>query len=76
MPRGTVKWFDLVKGYGFITRHDEPCDVFVHITTVRAAGLERLQANDQVEFAIGAGLNGKPRAVGLRLLENAEKEHV
>ena len=36
--RGTVKWFNAVKGYGFLTPDDGSADVFVHLTVLREAG--------------------------------------
>jgi cold shock protein len=43
MPLGKVKWFNNVKGYGFIEPEDGGKDIFVHITAVQAAGLASLQ---------------------------------
>lgn len=40
--RGTVKWFNVVKGYGFLTPDDSSADVFLHLTVLRGAGYERL----------------------------------
>ena len=42
MTKGIVKWFNQKKGYGFIAPEGEDKDVFVHITAVQAAGLKRL----------------------------------
>ena len=45
MAKGTVKWFNTEKGYGFIQPSDGGKDIFVHITAVQAAGLQSLQDN-------------------------------
>ncbi len=55
--RGTVKWFNASKGYGFIGR-DEGDDVFVHFTAIQMDGYRRLNEGDQVEFVIEEGPRG------------------
>jgi CspA family cold shock protein len=52
MASGTVKWFDETKGYGFIRPSDGGKDVFVHITAVRAAGLQTLTEGQKVNFEL------------------------
>ena len=52
MTKGTVKWFNQKKGYGFIAPEGEDKDVFVHITAVQAAGLKRLDEDQEVSFEI------------------------
>ena len=52
MARGTVKWFNSQKGYGFIQPTDGGRDVFVHITAVERAGLSSLNEGQQIEFEI------------------------
>ncbi|HKZ54346.1 MAG TPA: cold shock domain-containing protein [Anaerolineales bacterium] len=55
--RGTVKWFNAVKGYGFIGREDGD-DVFVHFSSIQAEGYRKLEAGQQVEFNIESGTKG------------------
>jgi CspA family cold shock protein len=50
MARGTVKWFNLRKGYGFIQPEDGGRDVFVHISSVERAGLHSLNEGLFVEY--------------------------
>ena len=52
MTTGTVKWYNPKKGYGFIAPEGEDKDIFVHITAVQQAGLDRLDEGDKVEFEI------------------------
>ncbi len=47
--RGTVKWFNAVKGYGFVTPEDASGDVFLHMTVLRQAGLDKLPVGSTVE---------------------------
>ena len=50
MPKGTVKWFNPTKGYGFIQPATGGKDVFVHISAVQKAGLSSLNEGQTVEF--------------------------
>jgi CspA family cold shock protein len=65
MARGTVKWFNSQKGYGFIQPADGGRDVFVHISAVERAGLSSLNEGQQIEFEIEEN-RGKSSAVNLR----------
>lgn len=57
MERGTVKWFNSSKGYGFITR-EEGDDVFVHFKAIAGDGYKSLEEGDQVEFEVERGAKG------------------
>lgn len=59
--KGTVKWFNNAKGFGFIGRDDGP-DVFVHYSALNAEGYKSLQEGDVVEFEIVDGQKGPQAA--------------
>ena len=59
--KGTVKWFNNAKGYGFIGRNEGP-DVFVHYSAISSEGYKSLQEGDQVEFEITEGQKGPQAA--------------
>ena len=52
MAKGTVKWFNEQKGYGFVQPDDGSKDVFVHISAVEGAGLRTLKEGQKVSFEI------------------------
>jgi CspA family cold shock protein len=56
--RGTVKWFNGEKGYGFITQGSGP-DLFVHYSAIEGQGFKSLNEGDTVEFEITDGKKGK-----------------
>ena len=67
--QGTVKFFNLDKGYGFIKPDDGGRDLFVHVTAVEQAGLRSLAEGQRVSFEIEPDKKGKgPKAVNLRLV--------
>jgi CspA family cold shock protein len=55
--KGTVKWFNATKGYGFIGRDDGE-DVFVHFSAIQAEGYRKLEEGQIVEFSIESGPKG------------------
>jgi len=55
--RGTVKWFNATKGYGFIQR-EQGGDVFVHYSAIQADGYRSLNQGDLVEFEVQDGPKG------------------
>lgn len=63
--RGTVKWFDSSKGYGFITGEDGK-DVFVHFSAIQMDGFKTLKEGDSVEFDVQNGQKG-PQAANVKL---------
>ena len=58
MPRGSVKWFDDRKGYGFIAR-DGGKDIFVHFSAIQDSGFKTLTEGEEVEFEIVNGPKGE-----------------
>ena len=66
MPSGKVKWFNAKKGYGFIAPEGEDKDVFVHITAVQAAGLKRLDEDQEVSFEIEE-VDGRKSAINIKV---------
>jgi cold shock protein len=67
MAKGTVKWFNETKGYGFIAPEGGKKDVFVHITALERAGLRSLKDGQPVTFDIEAGRDGRESATNLAL---------
>jgi cold shock protein len=66
MPKGTVKWFNSQKGYGFIAPVGGGGDVFVHISAVERAGLNSLNEGQAVEFEVVQN-RGKSSAENLKV---------
>jgi CspA family cold shock protein len=66
MFKGTVKWFNESKGYGFISR-EEGNDVFVHYSSIQGDGFKSLAEGDLVSFEIEEGPKG-PKAINVAAL--------
>lgn len=68
MTKGTVKWFNSAKGYGFIEPDDGSKDAFVHISAVERAGLSNLAEGQKVQYELQDGQNGRSSAENLEVL--------
>ena len=66
MAKGTVKWFNPTKGYGFIKPAVGDKDVFVHISAVERAGPSTLNENQTVEYDLGEN-HGKSSSENLKV---------
>ena len=58
MAKGTVKWFNAEKGFGFIAPEDGSKDVFVHYSEIQGNGFRSLEENQRVQFEVGQGPKG------------------
>jgi len=67
MVKGTVKWFNEKKGYGFLSREDGD-DVFVHYSAIEKKGFKTLREGESVEFEIQDGPKG-PQAINVKQKE-------
>ena len=66
--KGTVKWFNGKKGFGFIEREDKEKDVFCHANAVKNAGMKFINEGDKLEFELEDGPKG-PSAVNLKIID-------
>ena len=64
MNKGTVKWFNATKGYGFITDSENGQEVFVHFSGIVANGFKTLEEGQAVEFEVTEGAKG-PQATNV-----------
>ena len=66
MTKGTVKWFNESKGFGFLSR-DDGDDVFVHYSSIQSSGFKSLNEGQSVEFEVQDGPKG-PQAVNVTVV--------
>jgi cold shock protein len=67
MAKGTVKWFNATKGFGFIAPEGGSKDVFVHVTALERAGIRQLDDGQAVTFDLESDRNGRESATNLAL---------
>lgn len=65
--KGTVKFFNASKGFGFITPEAGGKDHFVHISAVERSGIDGLYENDKVNYDVETGRDGRESAVNLSI---------
>ena len=65
MPLGKVKWFNVQKGYGFITDNKSKKDVFLHVSVLEKSKLRVLRENQKIQFEIKEE-KGKLKAINLK----------
>lgn len=70
--KGTVKFFDGSKGWGFITDESKN-DIFVHYSNIIMEGRKSLNQNDVVEFEIGEGKDGRSQAVNVKVVSESNQ---
>lgn len=67
MAKGTVKWFNATKGFGFIAPESGGKDVFVHISALERANIRHLEDGQAVTFEIESGRDGRESARDLAI---------
>ena len=67
MAKGTVKWFNATKGFGFIAPEGGKKDVFVHVSAMERAGIRQLDDGQAVTFDSESGRDGRESAINLAL---------
>ena len=70
LEKGTIRWFNNKKGYGFIQNASDSKDIFVHYSAVVMDGYKTLKTNDKVSFNIVSGEKG-PQAANVTVTESA-----
>jgi cold shock protein len=68
MPKGTVKWFNDAKGFGFIQQEDGE-DVFVHFSVIKVDGFKSLNEGQEVDYEVTRGPKGL-QATAVELLKS------
>jgi len=71
---GTVRWFNNVKGYGFLGRNDGGPDVFVHYSAIQSTGYKTLREGEPVTFDIATGNDGRLQAQNIASARNPSRD--
>jgi CspA family cold shock protein len=69
MAKGTVKWFNATKGFGFIQPDDGSKDVFLHVSAVERAGLQSPRDGQKVQYDLESGRDGRTSAGNLSYVD-------
>jgi cold shock protein len=69
MAKGTVKWFNTTKGFGFIQPETGSKDVFLHISALERAGLTSVADGQKITFDVERGRDGRESAVNVALAD-------
>lgn len=69
MLKGTVKWFNARKGYGFIIPENGEKDIFIHVTQLEKTGLRRLFDGQSVNYELYEDKDGKPAATEVTIIQ-------
>ena len=64
--KGTTKWYNGRKGFGFVEREDGQKDVFIHTSAIKAAGLRFLNEGDKIEFQLSEDSGKGPAAINIK----------
>ncbi len=67
MTTGKVKWFNKIKGFGFIAPDEGGKDVFVHISALERSGIDNLADDQKVSFEMSSGRDGRESADNIEL---------
>jgi len=70
MAKGTIKWFNKDKGYGFIQPETGGADVFVHVSQLHEAGIQSLTDGQAIEFEMIEGVDDRKMAGALKLVDD------
>ncbi len=68
MAKGTVKWFNAAKGFGFIQPETGSKDVFLHVSALERAGLTHIDDGQKISFDIESGRDGRESAANVSLV--------
>jgi len=72
LKTGVVKWFNSVKGFGFIAPDEGGSDIFVHYTGIKGSGYKKLEENQKVQFVVETVPKGT-QAVDVEVLQEVEQ---
>ena len=67
MAMGTVKWFNSIKGFGFVAPQGGKNDIFLHISALERAGLRGVDEGQEISFDVETGRDGRESATNVRL---------